>query len=215
MPCLPIEDTIKTCEAMAFSHLPRDGPFLFGFTTGDDMPSRDPASGSQRAPRAAPICTGSCLRSGGSWKPRWMDSRGWSYTAKTLCNLSGGFAVFLPSAYVKLMCRLLVSQDTNFATPTSRFSMTRLFDVTAKFAELLGRAHVEERRLATGQYSLGEVPPNVGQELAFQRRSAGGHAVDGPGCSYTQRTPGAETQRDVTSVAGMRSSTRALCHDRT
>jgi len=84
--------------AMAFSHLPRDGPFLFGFTTGDDMPSRDPV--------------------------RWLLE----------ASLDG-------QSWMELH-----RQDTNFATPTSRFSMTRLFDVTAKFAELLGRAHVEERR---------------------------------------------------------------------
>ena len=29
-------------QVMDFSHIPHDGPFLFGFTTGDDMPSRDP-----------------------------------------------------------------------------------------------------------------------------------------------------------------------------
>ncbi|CAE7555386.1 unnamed protein product [Symbiodinium pilosum] len=75
--------------AMDFSHLPHDGPFLFGFTTGDDMPSRDPVQ--------------------------------WLLEASV-----DGFS------WVELH-----RQDTAFATPTSRFSMTQLFDVTQKWGQLL------------------------------------------------------------------------------
>lgn len=84
--------------AMVFPHLPRDGPFLFGFTTGDDMPSPDPVQWLLEAS---------------------LDGQSWLELHRQ-------------------------DRDTNFATPTSRFSMTQLFDVTTKFAELLGRA--DERR---------------------------------------------------------------------
>eukprot|EP00439_Symbiodinium_sp_Y106_P036222 s1976_g4.t1 len=113
--------------AMAFSHLPRDGPFLFGFTTGDDMPSRDPV--------------------------RWLLE----------ASLDG-------QSWMELH-----RQDTNFATPTSRFSMTRLFDVTAKFAELLGRAHVEERRNS---------PSNADLPVAMLLTDLGALTLK----AYTQRT---------------------------
>ena len=135
---LPIElsrDTTETCEAMVFPHLPRDGPFLFGFTTGDDMPSRDPASRSQRAARHRLYA----LLPQVQWLlEASLDGQSWLELHRQ------DRARHCSSAF-KLMCRLLpVPQDTNFATPTSRFSMTQLFDVTTKFAELLGRA--DERR---------------------------------------------------------------------
>eukprot|EP00435_Cladocopium_sp_Y103_P015977 s2180_g3.t4 len=71
-----------------FPDIPPEGPFLFGFTTGDDMPSRDPV--------------------------RWI--------------LEGSVD---GTSWIELH-----RQDTTFATPLSRASMTQLFDLSHRFMQL-------------------------------------------------------------------------------
>lgn len=71
-----------------FPDIPPEGHFLFGFTTGDDMPSRDPV--------------------------RWI--------------LEGSVD---GTSWIELH-----RQDTTFATPLSRASMTQLFDLSHRFMQL-------------------------------------------------------------------------------
>ncbi|CAJ1363112.1 unnamed protein product [Effrenium voratum] len=71
-----------------FPDIPAEGPFLFGFSTGDDMPSRDPV--------------------------QWILE----------ASVDG-------TSWVELH-----RQDTTFATPLARHSMTQLFDLSPRWRQL-------------------------------------------------------------------------------
>ena len=68
---------------------------------------------------------------------------GWSCIAKTLCGMflsastSGHGCPYRDDLCCSVLHLNRLAKDTAFATPTSRFSMTQLFDVTQKWGQLL------------------------------------------------------------------------------
>ena len=213
---LPIElsrDTTETCEAMVFPHLPRDGPFLFGFTTGDDMPSRDPASRSQRAARHRLYA----LLPQVQWLlEASLDGQSW-------LELHRQDRARYCSSVFKLMCRLLPVTVCNASAPGHKLCHA---DV-AVFNDAALRCYDEvciaagpsrwEKAVASGNaYSF-----LAGKSFPPRARTSPSNALpvamvltDLGALTLKQRRALKRIgHRDVTS-AGMGAGTRARCHDR-